>query len=220
MKKTIFMIMVLTGCALLSACAVPAATNDSQNVSVSDDLTEEMGRTAEGDGQTEDMADEETADEDTADEETTDEETDDAETVVESEDSFVFSYKGLDIRMNQDMSEVLEVLGEPNSYFEAASCAFDGMDRMYTYSSFEIDSYPDGDMERVSAIYFKDDLVTTAEGISLYMMKDDMEEAYGTDYEVVDSSCIYSRGGSTLTFILNDSDEIISIEYQTNVDYN
>lgn len=210
MKKQIFMIMTLIGCVLISACAAPTAANDSQNVSVSDDLTEEMGRMAEEDGQAEDTVDEVTADQETA----------DAETVVESEDSFVFSYKGLDIRMNQDMSEVLEVLGEPNSYFEAASCAFEGMDRMYTYSSFEIDSYPDGDTERVSAIYFKDDLVTTAEGISLYMMKDDMEEAYGTDYEVMDSSCIYSRGDSTLTFILNDSDEIISIEYQTKVDYN
>lgn len=209
MKKSLMMTMVLCGCVMLTACGEPAGSPDGPSSAT---VTEVSGASGDQVSDNADVTGADNAADGTENEENT--------TAVISGDGFVFSYKGLDIRMNQDMSEVLEVLGEPNSYFEAASCAFDGLDRMYTYSSFEIDSYPDGDMERVSAIYFKDDLVTTAEGICLYMTKTDMESAYGTDYEVLDSSCIYSKGDSTLTFILNESDEIIAIEYQTNVDYN
>ena len=36
--------------------------------------------------------------------------------------------------VNQDMTEVLAAEGEPLSYFEAESCAFNGLDKTYTYA--------------------------------------------------------------------------------------
>lgn len=151
-------------------------------------------------------------------------ETETAETQAEQEeegtaDSFVFEYEGTEISVNQEMAGVLEALGEPNSYFEAASCAFEGLDKMYTYSSFEIDTYPEGDKDYISCIYFKDDMVQTQEGVSLFMTQADMESAYGTDYEMDNGAFVYTKGNGQLSFII-ENDEIVSIEYKTMVDYN
>ena len=41
-----------------------------------------------------------------------------------------------------DASEALDKLGEPVKYTEAASCYFDGMDKVYNYGDFEIRTYP------------------------------------------------------------------------------
>ena len=44
--------------------------------------------------------------------------------------------------MHQEASGVLSKLGEPKSYLEAPSCAFqDGIDKIYSYQSFTLTSY-------------------------------------------------------------------------------
>ena len=133
-------------------------------------------------------------------------------------DTFVFEFDGVSMYVNQEAAGVLEALGEPNSYFEAASCAFEGLDKMYTYTSFEVDTYPEGDVDYISCIYFLDDLVETPEGVCLYMTQDDMIEAYGEDYTEVNGAFVYSKGNGDLSFIIEDG-EIVAIEYKTKVDY-
>lgn len=135
-----------------------------------------------------------------------------------NEASFVFTYEGMELSVNEDIESVVEKLGEPVSYYEAASCAFEGLDKIYTYASFQLDTYPQDGKDMLASIYFKDDLVQTTEGISLYMTKDDMIKAYGEASTVNDNEYIYEKGNGRLRFILKD-DEIISIEYQTKVDY-
>lgn len=136
-----------------------------------------------------------------------------------NEESYVFTYDGMEISVNEDIESVVGKLGEPIAYYEAASCAFDGLDKFYTYSSFQLDTYPKDGKDMVASIYFKDDLVKTTEGISLYMSKDDMIKAYGEATTVNGNEYTYEKGNGCLYFIL-DGDEIISIEYQTKVDYN
>lgn len=142
-----------------------------------------------------------------------------SENETKNEASYVFTYEGMEISVNEDIESVVDKLGEPVAYYEAASCAFEGLDKFYTYSSFQLDTYPKDGKDLVASIYFKDDLVKTTEGISLYMSKDDMIEAYGEATTVNDNVYIYEKGNGCLYFIL-DGDEIISIEYQTKVDYN
>ena len=49
---------------------------------------------------------------------------------------------GTEISMHQEASSVLSKLGEPKSYLEAPSCAFqDGIDKIYSYQSFTLTSY-------------------------------------------------------------------------------
>ena len=69
---------------------------------------------------------------------------------------FVFTYNGVDVRVDAAAADIVDKLGT-YSYFEAPSCAFNGLDKIYTYTSFEIDTYPVGDADYISAIVFKDD---------------------------------------------------------------
>ena len=142
-----------------------------------------------------------------------------SENKQENEASYIFTYEGMEISVNEDIESVVSKLGEPIAYYEAASCAFDGMDKFYTYSSFQLDTYPKDGKDMLASIYFKDDLVKTTEGISLYMTKADMIQAYGEATTVNGNEYIYEKGNGCLYFIL-EGDEIISIEYQTKVDYN
>ena len=56
---------------------------------------------------------------------------------------YVFRAGDTTVSIDQDMAEVLSALGEPKEYFEAESCAFEGMDKTYTYSGFVITTRPD-----------------------------------------------------------------------------
>lgn len=134
------------------------------------------------------------------------------------ETSYIFTYEGVDVSVNEDISAVLAKLGDPVSYYEAASCAFEGLDKIYTYASFQIDTYPIDGVDMLASIYFLDDLVETPEGVCLYMTKADMIEAYGEPTSVNGTEYVYEKGNGTLRFII-DGDEIISIEYRTKVEY-
>lgn len=124
--------------------------------------------------------------------------------------------KKVSVTTDIEMAGVLEQLGEPASYFESQSCAFKGLDKVYTYDHYRIDTYPDGDKDIISSIVFLDDIATTTEGISIGMTKEDMENAYGTDHEEKKGMTVYTKDGKYLAFLLKD-DVIQSIEYNSAV---
>lgn len=147
-------------------------------------------------------------------------ETDDA--AVKPEDTAVmyngYAYicNGVAIEMDADAAPIIEQLGEPDAYFEAPSCAFEGIDKIYTYGSVEIDTYPMKDKDYVSSITFKDDTITTTEGIGIGESVEKMEKVYGTDWIDKDGMAVYEKDGMKLCFIL-EGDSIISIEYRSGV---
>lgn len=119
--------------------------------------------------------------------------------------------QALDIEMDMDMAQVLSALGEPQSYFEAASCAFDGLDKTYTYAGFTVITRPDGDKDYVNSVLLTDDSATTAEGIYIGSSLDDVTSAYG-QADLQDGVVSYTRGNCTITFIFEEN-SVISIEY-------
>lgn len=132
----------------------------------------------------------------------------------EAETAYVFpapAADGYSVAIGEDMAEVLSHLGEPTSYFEAASCAFDGMDKTYTYSGFTITTRAEGEQDLVNSILLTDDSVTTAEGIYIGCSVQDVTAAYGA--QAPEGNILtYTEGGVTLNFILKD-DKVLSIEY-------
>ncbi len=126
---------------------------------------------------------------------------------------YVFVTGGVTVEMDGDMAPVLAALGEPASYFEAASCAFEGLDKIYTYNGFEIDTYPAQDTDLVSAVILKDDSVTTAEGICIGDSLEKLLAAYGEGNQE-NGMLVYEKDGMKLCFILQD-DSVISIEYRS-----
>ncbi len=127
-------------------------------------------------------------------------------------DAYVFQSGDHTVAIDQDMEEVLSALGEPKSYFEAESCAFEGLDKTYTYSGFIITTRPDGDKDYVNSIVLTDDSVTTPEGLYIGSSADEVAAAYGQSDTQSDTLMGYVKGGSVLNFIL-DGDKVVSIEY-------
>ena len=115
-----------------------------------------------------------------------------------------------------DMAIVAEQLGEPNSYFEAASCAFEGLDKIYTYASFEIETYPQDTADCIKSIVLKDDTVSTVEGVSIGDSEDKVRETYGVPSEESTGRLVYQKEKTNLVFVVN-SGVVISIEYASMV---
>lgn len=129
---------------------------------------------------------------------------------------YAFIYDGVVIEMDADAEPIIEQLGEPDFYFEAPSCAFEGIDKIYTYGSFELDTYPTDEKDYVSTVIFKDDTIATSDGIGIGDPVEKMEEVYGTDWTDENGMYVYEKDGMKLCFIVED-DHIVSVEYRSTV---
>lgn len=125
---------------------------------------------------------------------------------------YVFRSGDTVVSIDQDMAEVLSALGEPKEYFEAESCAFEGMDKTYTYSGFVITTRPDGEKDFVNSIALTDDSVTTPEGLYIGSAAADVTAAYGECPGATDTFLPYAKGNTALSFVLSGG-KVISIEY-------
>ncbi len=123
--------------------------------------------------------------------------------------NFAFTYEGVDVVVGTDMNSLVDslasVAGEPQ-YFEAASCAGDGMSKTYTYKggSFSISTNPSGNQDIISSVMLNDDTVSTAEGICIGSTADEITAAYGEATSSTDTTMTYEKGSSTIVFVLSD----------------
>lgn len=158
---------------------------------------------------------EETIEETEAETETDQNETE-APKEVRSYKGYTFLYEGTVIGMDVEASPILAALGAADSYFEAASCAFDGLDKIYTYSSFELDTYPLGEEDHVSAVLLKDDSIATPEGVRIGDSQEKLLEVYGENFVSENSMMVYYKDDMKLCFIV-ENEAITSIQYRTTV---
>ena len=128
-----------------------------------------------------------------------------SEQVATANAGYVFNYDGMDIPVDADVAPIIDKLGEPNSYFESPSCAADGIGKLYTYSDFEIQTYPDGDNDLILYVQLRTDNVATDEGIDLSSSKEDIVAAYGEPSEEATGSMTYEKNGTKLVFIFSFS---------------
>ena len=138
---------------------------------------------------------------------------DSSDSVTIPDDGFTFTYNGVTIAMHDSAPEVIEALGDYEAYTEETSCSFEGLDKTYDYGSFYIVTYPDGDDDYISTIWFSDDTVSTEEGISIGSTQAEVEAVYGTDYYNGSNAFIIESGDMSLTIIMNGDEEVSSIQY-------
>lgn len=125
---------------------------------------------------------------------------------------YVFEYNGVVIGINDPSEPVLEALGEPMSYFEAPSCAFEGLDKIYSYNSFEFQTYTKDGKDYISSVIFLDDSVTTTEGITLSAPLEEVNSVYGSGYTQSFNQYTYTDGNCDLSFLI-ENNEVVAIEY-------
>lgn len=130
---------------------------------------------------------------------------------------FEFEFNDVIIPMNVDAAPILEELGESIDYFEAPSCAFQGLDKIYYYSGFELNTFPQGEKDYISSVNILDDTVTTREGLYLGAKLEDVIAEYGEDYIMENGFYTYTLGGSKLTFVVED-DVVEAITYTALID--
>lgn len=129
---------------------------------------------------------------------------------------YTYVHDGVVVEIDAKAAPIVEQLGEALSYFEAPSCAFEGVDKIYTYSSFEIETYPIEGEDFVSCITFKDDSITTPEGVGIGDSLDKVKEVYGTDVTEDGGMLVYKKDDMKLCFIIQN-DAVASIEYLSTI---
>jgi len=129
----------------------------------------------------------------------------------EEEKSYHFIYKGVEIVPGDEMEPLKNKLGEPTSYYESVSCAFEGMDKIYTYGSVQITTYTEKNVDYIYTIVLLDDSVTTPEGLYIGADALKVESAYG-DMRADQNPLTYVRGNSSITIGLRDG-AVVSITY-------
>lgn len=125
---------------------------------------------------------------------------------------YTFSVNGCKLPMNAEFGPFLSYLGEPDSYFEAESCAFNGLDKTYDYPGFDLVTYPVEETDYISDIYFLDSTVSTPEGITIGSTLEDVITAYGEDHEEDLGLYQYTDGDTQLSFLIEDG-KVRSVEY-------
>lgn len=125
---------------------------------------------------------------------------------------YSFTYNGALIPINADAAPIIAALGEPKSYTEETSCAFDGLDKTYYYGSFYLTTYPTDGKDYVYTLWFADDSISTKEGIRIGSTQAEVERAYGAESFDGNNAYILVRGETKLTVILTDG-IVSSIQY-------
>ncbi len=129
-----------------------------------------------------------------------------------SSDAYTFTYGSTTIAMNDDTASFIAALGEPKSYTEEESCAFEGLSKTYYFGSFYLETYPDGSTDRVYCVWLVDDSVTTEEGIYIGSTQQQVENAYGAQWYNGKNAYIVKTGDCILTIIL-ENNVVNSIQY-------
>lgn len=122
---------------------------------------------------------------------------------------FTIPFRGTDITLGTPMESVLTALGEPTSYTEQTSCAFQGLDKTYYYGSLYIQTNPAPEGDRIAAVWFADDSITTPEGVYIGADRATVEKAYGS---FSGDACTLDRDGQRLMILLTDG-AVSSIQY-------
>ena len=133
------------------------------------------------------------------------------------DDEAVYSLKYNGMTMTPGELFSTDIFGDYLDYTELTTCAFEDMDRVYTYEHYEISTYTLNKEERILSVLFIDQEIATPEGVRQGDSIDSMLNAYGNDYQQFDNLYEYSRGKTLLDFIV-ENDVIVSIEYVYNTE--
>ncbi|MDR2908558.1 MAG: hypothetical protein LBU86_01565 [Oscillospiraceae bacterium] len=134
-----------------------------------------------------------------------------------SEKDFYLSIAGADYRCGEGIDRAVEGLGPEYGYAEGLSCAYDSVDKTYSFDSatFYTNPMPDGDL--ISEIYSQSPEAKTSGGISPGASKEEVLAAHGEGADDLGNLIVYrvpdregARGRGSLCFEI-ENDLVIAI---------
>lgn len=124
-----------------------------------------------------------------------------------------FSVSETRVLMNALAAPVLDALGGAKQYTEAASCAFDGVEKTYYYGSFYLTTYPAEDGDRIFSLWFADDTVATEEGVRIGSTLREVQTACPDAQFQGTQSCTLTDGNTILTIVFAE-ETVSSVLYE------
>jgi hypothetical protein len=104
-----------------------------------------------------------------------------------------FAIAGKSVRLDENVSAALRLLGDGYSYLAAPSCAYTGEDKLYSYDGIDIATLPiDGDL--ICAIDVTSGDYKTSKSIGLGSPLSQIVAAYGKDYTLDAGALTYWDG--------------------------
>lgn len=125
-----------------------------------------------------------------------------------------FTYKRVTVYMHGSAKKLLEKAGRPKSKSESQSCAYDGMDRTYTYKDFVVKTYSKSKngTEYINSIVLLTSKVSTKEGVKIGSSKNDVIDAYGRATPKF-GVYTYTKGKCKLMVEMGSNDKVSKITY-------
>lgn len=125
----------------------------------------------------------------------------------ETQEAYALKVNNKEIKLGEVFSR--EKCGQELQYSEVASCAFDGLDKKYTYENYEITT---GEKDKITSIYFIDEGVSTTEGAKITDSYDKMVQVYGNNFKNEGNKYTYTKGDTSIEFMV-ENEVIVGIEY-------
>lgn len=94
---------------------------------------------------------------------------------------FAVTLGDVTIKLGEDMNLWLASLGEPDTYFHAKSCLYDGEDKIYEYGDMVLYTFPSGKKDILYIAEYNGDEATLS-GIKAGSTKEEVIAAYGQGY--------------------------------------
>lgn len=183
-----------------SAVSTEINSNDNDNVTsenTEEDKSNDNNGESSSEPQTDGTVSEEVSDEtDTMFDEISDTENTFADEL--NQDDFKAAINGTEIKLEDNIEDVVATLGEPIDIIKAPSCKYAGLeDKTYIYDGFTINTYPnfDGSLDYVAGIEITIESFETSRKIKIGSSVEEMLAAYGENFATV---------GNTYRYILED----------------
>lgn len=118
--------------------------------------------------------------------------------------SLYVEYNGVKIVMGVEADEIIEDLGEPIDRTEMGDCGGLGAQVRYSYPSLDVYVLESKNGNTIDEISFRDDIVTTPEGVYIGMDVKSAKAALGEPESEDDRQLEYTRGDFSLIVTYTD----------------
>lgn len=122
-------------------------------------------------------------------------------------DAFGFNNGSVALTPGDKFDADAEGMPETTAYVEAASCYYDGLDKVFSYDGYEVTTYPKEDGDYIQDINISSDSIKTDKNVGVGSTLEELEKAYGSDYTLSGKMYQYYQDDNSkymYFFILND----------------
>jgi|GEM_PF-3536767 len=123
------------------------------------------------------------------------------------ETGYYFVYDSVTLTPGDKWDLVKDSFKEEYTSFESASCAYEGMDRIYTFKSIAVHTYEkDSDnIEIISGIDVTSENATSPEGLQIGMDATQIRELMGEPDDEYTGAFVYTEGSTQLNLYLENN---------------